>query len=70
MRLSSTFVRCAAVALLTLFLALAPAIPAQAMTSGAGGSFWGAAIEWIHSVFSSNDTTDGPDLRKLNTEIG
>ena len=34
MRLSSGFVRCIAVVLLTLFLALAPAIPAHAATSG------------------------------------
>lgn len=70
MRLSSGLVRCVAVALLALFLALAPAVPAQAMTSGSDGSFWSVALEWVQSVFGLS-TTDGlPDLRQIKTNGG
>ena len=71
MRLSSGFVRCIAVVLLTLFLALAPAIPAHAATSGSGGSFWSAALTWIQGVFSaSSSTTSLPDDRHALVDLG
>jgi hypothetical protein len=57
MRISSTLVRVAVIALLTLALGLAPAIPAQASSGGTSGWF-DALVIWVANL-GAQTTPDG-----------
>lgn len=47
MRISSTLVRIAVIAVLTLALGLAPAIPVQAASAGSTGGWFNTLISWV-----------------------